>query len=317
MRDKIYESRAELEKDLGRKETIARKKEGRMSDIMEEIERKRERINQLYDEKKDILNNIRKLIDEGKDHQKKRDEIRSKISPKRQHVKDFKKDMGGLSAKVSDLKKKRDEQNARSKGKYSSLKKHLDNEFKTLLTADIGLKEEILLYNHLFEIQERTRYAKDANQHHKDMVQAYKELKERQDAQWNIYQEINERNQKAQEEHFTSIGKFKEKEELSKQMDVRSKEIANLKQEINDLYLTIEAVKISKNRVDRETSFLKMKKARIQGDKIPLSQHEKLTLAKDKMKKEKKMGLDDLRLLITSGTIGGKDGKKGKGRRRR
>ena len=147
------------------------------------------------------------------------------------------------------------------------------------------------------------------------MERAYKELKGKQEEQWSYYHDINERNQKAQEEHFTSIGKFKEKEQLSREMDIRSKEITQLKREINDLYITIEAVKISKKRVEKEATFLKRRKSRISGDRISLSRREKLTLAKDKMKKQQKMGLEDLKLLITSGTLGG-DKKKGRDRRK-
>ena len=316
MAKKIYENRKELEKDLRSKEKYAHKKEGKLNEIMASIDEKKKRIDQLYDEKKEILNNIRKLIGEGKDHQKKRDTLHTKISPKRKHVKDFRKDLESLSAKVSRLKKERDDYNRKAKGKLDYLKKQITGQFTTLITMETSLKEEILLYNMILDMQEKIRYSTKGDAAHKQMVAAYNELKGKQEAQWNAYQEINAQRQKAQEEHFASLGKFKEKEKLSREMDVRSDEIKKIKQEINDLYLTIEAVRIAKSRVDKEARFLKRKKARITGDRVRLSQNEKLTLAKEKLKKEKKMGLEDLKLLLSSGTLGGKKDKKRGGRRR-
>ena len=316
MVDKIYENRKDLEKDLRSKEKYASKNESKLNEIMTTIEEKKKRIDQLYDEKKEILNNIRKLIGEGKDHQKKRDSLHTKISPKRRHVKDFRNDVEVLSAKVTRLKKERDDHNRKAKGKLEYLKKQITGQFTTLMTMEIALKEELLLYNMILDMQEKIEYSKKGDAAHKKMVAAYKELKGIQETQWNAYQEINEQRQKAQEEHFASLGKFKEKEKLSRDMDVRSEEIKKIKHEINDLYITIEAVKIAKSRVDKEARFLKRKKARITGDNVRLSQREKLTLAKDKLKKEKKMGLEDLKLLLSSGTIGGKKDRKRGGRRR-
>ena len=316
MVDKIYENRKDLEKDLRSKEKYASRNESKLNEIMATIEEKKKRIDQLYDEKKEILNNIRKLIGEGKDHQKKRDSLQTKISPKRRHVKDFRNDVEVLSAKVTRLKKERDDHNRKAKGKLEYLNKQITGQFTTLMTMEIALKEELLLYNMILDMQEKIEYSKKGDAAHKKMVAAYKELKGIQETQWNAYQEINEQRQKAQEEHFASLGKFKEKEKLSRDMDGRSEEIKKIKHEINDLYITIEAVKIAKSRVDKEARFLKRKKARITGDNVRLSQHEKLSLAKDKLKKEKKMGLEDLKLLLSSGTLGGKKDRKRGGRRR-
>jgi len=316
MVDKIYENRKDLEKDLRSKEKYANKNEIKLNEIMATIEEKKKRIDQLYDEKKEILNNIRKLIGEGKDHQKKRDSLQTNISPKRRHVKDFRNNVEVLSAKVTRLKKERDDQNRKAKGKLEYLNKQITGQFTTLMTMEIALKEELLLYNMILDMQEKIEYSKKGDAAHKNMVAAYKELKGIQETQWNAYQEINEQRQKAQEEHFASLGKFKEKEKLSRDMDGRSEEIKKIKQEINDLYITIEAVKIAKSRVDKEARFLKSKKERITGDNVRLSQREKLTLAKDKLKKEKKMGLEDLKLLLSSGTLGGKKDSKMGGRRR-
>jgi len=166
------------------------------------------------------------------------------------------------------------------------------------------------------DLQRRIEAGMKADAFHKEMVANYKLLKTKQEEQWNTYQEINLEKQLAQEEHFASLGKFKEKGRLSRDMDVRSKEISQLKQEINDLYLTIEAVRIAKTRVQAEARYLKRKKESARGNKLRLSNREKLTLAKDKLQKEQKMGLEDLKLLLTSGTLGGKkkDGRKGRRR---
>jgi uncharacterized coiled-coil DUF342 family protein len=221
-----------------------------------------------------------------------------------------------LSVKVSQLKAKRDGYNHKARGKVDYFKKQITGQFNTLLTMEISLKEEILLFNMIQDLQRRIEAGMKADAFHKEMVANYKLLKTKQEEQWNTYQEINLEKQLAQEEHFASLGKFKEKGRLSRDMDVRSKEISQLKQEINDLYLTIEAVRIAKTRVQAEARYLKRKKESARGNKLRLSNREKLTLAKDKLQKEQKMGLEDLKLLLTSGTLGGKkkDGRKGRRR---
>jgi uncharacterized coiled-coil DUF342 family protein len=312
----VYENKEELEKDLRKVENNAFKKESEVNRIMGLIDEKRKRIDELYEEKKEILNNIRKLIGEGKDHREKRDELHTKAPPRRKYVKNLKKEIDVLSVKVSQLKAKRDGYNHKARGKVDYFKKQITGQFNTLLTMEISLKEEILLFNMIQDLQRRIEAGMKADAFHKEMVANYKLLKTKQEEQWNTYQEINLEKQLAQEEHFASLGKFKEKGRLSRDMDVRSKEISQLKQEINDLYLTIEAVRIAKTRVQAEARYLKRKKESARGNKLRLSNREKLTLAKDKLQKEQKMGLEDLKLLLTSGTLGGKkkDGRKGRRR---
>ena len=313
---KVYENKEELEKDLRKVEKNAYKKESEVNRIMGLIDEKRRRIDELYEEKKQILNNIRKLIGEGKDHREKRDELHTKASPRRKYVKSLKKEIDVLSEKVSHLKAERDRHNQKARGKVDYFKKQIAGQFNTLLTMEISLKEEILLFNMIPDLQQRIEAGMKADALHKRMVANYKILKTKQEEQWNAYQEINQEKQMAQEEHFASLGKFKEKGRLSRDMDVRSKEISQLKQEINDLYLTIEAVRIAKSRVQAEARYLKSRKERASGNKLRLTSREKLTLAKDKLKKEQKMGLEDLQLLLASGTLGGKK-KDGRRDRRR
>jgi len=316
MSAKVYENKEQLEKDLRKVEKNAFKKEGEVNRIMGLIDEKRRRIDELYEEKKQILNNIRKLIGEGKDHREKRDELHTKASPKRKFVKGLKKEIDVLSEKVSQLKAERDRYNQKARGKVDYFKRQITGQFNTLLTMEISLKEEILLFNMIQELQQRIEAGMKADVFHKEMVANYKILKTKQEEQWNAYQEMNQERQIAQEEHFASLGKFKEKGRLSRDMDVRSNEISQLKQEINDLYITIEAVRIAKTRAQSEARYLKRRKESARGNKLRLSNREKLTLAKDKLKKEQKMGLDDLKLLLTSGTLGGKKKNERKGRRR-
>ncbi len=316
MSAKVYESKDELERDLRKVEKNAFKKESEVNRIMGLIDEKRRRIDELYEEKKEILNNIRKLIGEGKDHRDKRDELHTKVSPRRKYVKALKKEIDVLSEKVSQLKAERDSYNKKARGKVEYFKKQITGQFNTLLTMEISLKEEILLFNMIPDLQKRIEAGMKADAFHKEMVANYKILKTKQEEQWNAYQEINQEKQMAQEEHFASLGKFKEKGRLSRDMDVRSNEISQLKKEINDLYLTIEAVRIAKTRVQAEARYLKRRKEHARGNKLRLSNREKLTLAKDKLEKEQKMGLDDLKLLLSSGTLGGKKKNGRKDRRR-
>lgn len=310
---KIYETKKELEKELSKKEGYAFKKESEMGDISNLIETKKKRVNKLYEKRKEILSNIRQLIMEGKEHRKKRNDLHSQSSPKYGVAKDFKKEMDDLKEKVSRLKEERDRYNKKAKGKVDYLQKQIIGQFKTFLTVDISLREEIYLFNMIFEMQERIENGKKGNEIHNNMLKTFEELKRKQDRRSSTYQEINRGKEMAQIEHFASLEKFKGKERLGKELDAISVEITGLKQEINDLYITIEAVNIAKNRFEKEAHFLKSKKKRIKGDKIILTRNEKLTLAKDKLRKEQKMGLEDLKLLMSSGSFtGGKDKRKDK-----
>ena len=314
MARKIYETKKELEKDLAKRQGYAFKKGGEITDISNLIEAKKERVNRLYDRKKEILNDIRELIRRGKEHRNKRNELHSKSSPKNEIAKEYKKEIDELKAKVSRLKDVRDRYNKRAKGKVEYLERTVLGQFKTLITMEMSLKEEIYLFNMIFEMRERIKNGKKGNEYHRDMLKTFEDLKEKQNTRWNAFQEINKTRDMAQVEHFASLEKFKKKEALSKELDAISDEIKNLKQEINDLYLTIEAVRIAKGRVEKEAHYLKSKTHGIKGDKIRLTKREQLTLAKDKLKKEQKMGLEDLKLLLSSGSLNDNKGKRRKKR---
>ncbi len=313
MPQEIFETKEELDKAIQSKEKLSQSKEKKLSDTITLIDRKRNEIDELYKKKGEQIALVKKLIKEGKELQKKRDALQTKLKPMWNDFKKYQKNMDKHAENIKELKGERNEFNKEARGTLGYLENSLIEQFKTLLTREISLKEEIRIYSMFIDLRKRTQISAIADEKHQKITENYHQLKENEKKKNTILQEINEIKKTSQDAHFESIAKFKEKNNVSKNIDDIKKKIEDLKREVNDLNLTTQAVKMAKDRIRKDHSYLKRKKSRFKGDRIRLSKREKIAVAKKKLDNSEKMGLEDLKILLNTGKLNlGEENKKGK-----
>lgn len=315
MPHKIYETKKNIEVDLAKKNEFTQKKEAQVARINAQIDEKKKKIDQLYDNKSRDMKMIRSLIKEGKQKQQKRDELQQSLKPILRKIKQNKKQIEGCADKIKKLKGVRKDLNKEAKGSNAFLANTLSGQFYTLLLKESVLKRELELFQMFFDMRDRTLASEKSIKIHREVESTYMLLKDLEKQNRTMLKKYRKIRKMADQEHQSAIDKFKQKDKLSKKLSNFFDEIDPLKKEINDLYLTLQAVTRVQTRLKQDKQYLYDQKSRLVGERVRLNRREKIKLAKQKMDNEEKMGLEDLKILLTSGRLNLSSGKK-KGKKR-
>ena len=274
-----------------------------LSVVFNKIKAKHNEINELKTRRDEFNQLVKTHISSAKELQKERDQLQETTKPKREIIKNLRFNIKEYAKQINELKNIRDGKHREAKGSIQGLQDNLAASLTTLLTMDLALKDEIILFDMIFSTKERYEAKVEADDIHKQIQDVYLAIKET-DAQINnADQDIGKIIAESQEKHNAAIAKFREKDELRSQSNLMHQKVVEGYKEIKDLKVQAEETKKLVSNLKAELNELYKKLRSGEKKRRDMARQEKLEDAKDKLKKEKKLDLNELRLLIESGEL--------------
>ncbi len=283
----------------------------KINEIKEEIEILDLKIKNKNTEVEVIRSRRDKLNDEVKNLSRKPKEIMAdrkgmwdNISETNDEKKRIFKEMQPFLQKIGEIRKVRDELNEVSRGTLERLKENYVGTRENLLNSDISLKNELFLYQNLFELRDRLLIKKEADTYHQrivrikevDLAKYNDELRKMEGQIGDLKSQSHEgletakemwarrdsMREKAQKEHMAFIDGMKQLRGLSKQIWERRKKIQLSYRQIDDWKKEFKRTPEERKRSDQ---------GRKQKDAVA------------KYKRGEKLSLDELSLVMESGEM--------------
>jgi len=294
-------------------------------EISQRIKELRERISELRDEEEILQVKLQNRLSELDKIKDKRDELNAKVKELSQKPKEILekrkgvwddisetneekrkmfKEMQPFLQRIGELRKVRDSYNAASKGTLDYLVEQYNAVKNDLLSSDLSLKNELFMYQLLFELRDRMLVKKEADSVHQAIVRikevdlakynkVLEEMEGRIDGMKNVSHESllaakelwgkrDSTRDEAQRHHHDYIEGLKGLKDLKKQIYDKKGQIVALYREIDDW----------KKEFDKSPS------ERRQSDNT-----RKLKEVLEKYKNGDKLSLEELSLLVESGQM--------------
>lgn len=254
--------------------------------------------------KRDGLNSrVKELSPKAAELRKKRDETNAKIAELKMQRDQMRGKGKEFSEKIGELKKTRDELNLAARGRTDTLEKAYDEELTLFLTADLPLEHEINIFTRLIELNERLKATKKANEIHSVISVEYAKGKEIYTDMDSLHAKIQELAQESQKNHEEMISTYNEIDTLRKEADSYHAQLNEKFKGIAPLRKKIGALKaeIPKLRDELGIYLEQMKEFQLVRDEqknVGKREH-----AKEKLKKDGRLSLDEFRLLVESEDI--------------
>jgi uncharacterized coiled-coil DUF342 family protein len=270
------------------------------------IRNKQSEVDSVRDRRDELNAKVKDLSKKPKEILAKRKEVWDNIEEMNEEKKKLYREMQPYLQRIGELRKIRDSYNQASRGTFERLLNTYNGTKDNLLKDDISLKNELYLYNFLFEIRDRLMVKARADAIHQEIVRIKEvDLKKYNEVMGEMEDNIGEMKSESHEGLMTA------KEMWSKRDSIRDdaqkehkafiegmnvvkslkKERWKLKKEITALYREIDEWK---------KEFKKGPQERMRSDK-----DRRLQDALAKYKRGESLSLDELSLLVESGNIEG------------
>ena len=292
LKNKVNELRNRIEKS-----------ERQLSSVFKELKIHRTDIEELK-EKRDSLNQqVRERVRKAQELRKKRDEINDQIS-------EYKEKRGSVNSKTQDLfsgiaelKEKRDEYNRRSHGSVDSLSKAYSAELEAFFDKELPLAVEIKIYQKLNDLGKRLESARKANELHAQIQESYTESKEIHQEGDELHEKIQVLSDESQACHLEMLENFKAADEIRKEANMYHAQLTDKFSSINAIKEKIDPLKkgIASTRKELSLYLDRLKDVQLTKDEHKVSQ--KHSTAREKLQKNARMSLEDLKLLIEKGDV--------------
>ncbi|MCU0798102.1 MAG: hypothetical protein MUC62_00320 [Candidatus Thermoplasmatota archaeon] len=262
-----------------------------------EVEATRERRDQLNLQVRELSSKPREILE-------KRKEAWDNISGTNDERRRIFRDMQPYLHRIGELRKIRDAFNAASRGTMERLLANLSSTRQDLLSSDLSLKNELYMFDLLFELRDRVLVKLEADKVHKEIVR----VKEVDLAKYNhflaeIEGRIGDMKNLSHEGLMTAKEIWSRRDEVREQSQKEhrafldgQKEISHLRKkwydkrrEIQDLYREIDQwnAEFKKSPTERRQSDMSRKQAE----------------AVEKFKRGEKLSLEELSLVVESGQM--------------
>lgn len=296
-------SERELKNKVNELRNRIEKSERQLSSVFKELKNNRTDIDELK-EKRDSLNQqVRERVRKAQELRKKRDGINDQIS-------EYKEKRGSVNSKTQDLftgiaelKEKRDEYNRLSHGSVESLSKAYLAELQTFFDKELPLAVEIKIYQKLNDLGKRLESARKANELHAQIQESYTESKEIHLEGDELHEKIQALSDESQACHLEMLENFKAADEIRKEANMYHAQLTDKFSSINAIKEKIDPLKtgIASARKDLSLYLDKLKDVQLTKDENKVSQ--KHSTAREKLQKNARMSLEDLKLLIEKGDV--------------
>ncbi|MBD3260563.1 MAG: hypothetical protein GF334_02625 [Candidatus Altiarchaeales archaeon] len=263
-----------------------------------EIKKLQKDADHLRDKRDEGNNECKSLAADARQLRDKRDSINQKIAELKKQRDQLNKKSSDMSDDIKNSKQKRDELNEEARGTDSTLKKLYEKNIDKLVNRDMPLRDEKKLFKSVFEIRNRLEAAKLADEFHEKVVSTYKELKELDDKTDELTAQIRSHANEAEEYHLKTIELYDQLHKISKESDEYHEELIKKYDEINKLR---DQIKARKDRITEIEQTIKPQTEILDGirqEKEKKDLEEKAKKAREKLKEQKRVSFNDLRVLF-------------------
>ena len=291
-------SERELKEKINLLRQQLEQKERELKSIFKEISLYADNGDELKARRDGLNARVKELSIKAAELRKKRDETNARISELKS-VRDGLKGRGKkFSEKIEGLKKTRDELNMTARGRLESLDKAYSDELNLFLTADIPLEHEINIFNRLIELSKRIEATKKANEVHAEISVEYSRAKEIYTDMDSLHAQIQTLAQESQNYHEEMIALYDEIDVTRKEADSFHSQLTEKYKGIAPLRKKINALKAEMPKLREELGvYLDQMKdlALVREEKKNEGKREK---AKEKFNKNGRLSLDEFRILV-------------------
>lgn len=254
--------------------------------------------------KRDELNEkVRELSKAAQKCRAARDEINAKIAEIKKERTGIIADSKERSETISTLKAKRDELNKVSQGTCDSLAKGYRKDLETFLNADIALDHEKDLFDRLQRFPERLSAAQEANVLHRKIQETYDSSKGVYTRNDELSAEIKKLSEESQKHHLEMIDGYHKVDEVRKEADSCHRRLTEKYTLTKPISAKIDPLRKSIARARAELDVYLEKTKEIQDIKDEKRMDKNHDSAREKLKNNGRLSLEDLSVLIEKGDI--------------
>jgi uncharacterized coiled-coil DUF342 family protein len=292
LKGKVNELRSRIEKS-----------ERQLASIFKELKINRTDIDELK-EKRDSLNQqVKGKVAKAQELRSRRDDINKEIA-------DYKEKRSGVNSKtqelfsgIAGLKEQRDECNKFSHGSVDSLSKAYEAELEAFLSKELPLAVEIKIFQKLSDLNKRLEAAQKANELHSQIQDRYRESKGIHKEGDEFHETIQKLSDESQASHLEMLENFKSADEIRKEANMYHAQLTDKISNVNIIKEKIDPLKtsIANSRKELTLYLEKLKDVQLTKDEHKVSQ--KHNDAREKLQKNARLSLEDLKLLIEKGDV--------------
>jgi uncharacterized coiled-coil DUF342 family protein len=292
LKGKVNELRSRIEKSERQLASTFRELKINRTDI-DELKEKRDSLNQQVKEK----------VAKAQELRDKRDEINKEIGEYKGKRSNVNLKTQELFSGIAGLKEQRDEYNKCSHGSVESLTKAYEAELDAFLNKELPLAVEIKIFQKLTDISKRLQAANKANELHAQIQESYKESKGIHKRGDELHEKIQDLSDQSQACHLEMLENFKLADEIRKEANTYHAQLTDKITNINTIKEKIDPLKtsITNNRKEISLYLEKLKDLQLTKEEHKVSQ--KHNDAREKLQKNARMSLEDLKLLIEKGDV--------------
>lgn len=292
LKGKVNELRSKIEKS-----------ERQLASIFKDLKNNRTDIDGLKTKRDTLNQQVKEKVAKAQALRDRRDEINKQIS-------EFKEKRSGINSKtqelftgIAGLKEQRDECNKLSHGSVESLSKAYEAELDALFNKELPLAVEIKIMQKLDDLSKRLDAAKKANELHSQIQESYKESKGIHKEGDDFHEKIQALSDESQACHLEMLENFKTADEIRKEANMYHAQLTDKIANINSIKEKIDPLKnnIANSRKELSSYLDKLKDLQLTKDENKVSQ--KHNDAREKLQKNARLSLEDLKLLIEKGDV--------------
>ncbi len=292
LKGKVNELRSKIEKS-----------ERQLASIFKELKLNRTDIDELK-EKRDSLNQqVKEKVAKAQELRSRRDDINKEISDYKGKRSDINSKTQELFSGIAGLKEQRDECNKFSHGSVDSLSKAYEAELEAFLNKELPLAVEIKIFQKLSDLNKRLDAAQKANELHSEIQERYRESKGIHKEGDEFHEIIQQLSDESQACHLEMLENFKSADEIRKEANMYHAQLTDKIANVNLIKEKIDPLKtsIANSRKELTLYLEKLKDVQITKDEHKVSQ--KHSDAREKLQKNARLSLEDLKLLIEKGDV--------------
>jgi len=292
LKGKVNELRSRIEKS-----------ERQLASIFKELKINRTDIDELK-EKRDSLNKqVKERVAKAQSLRDRRDEINKQIGEYKEKRSNVNSKTQELFSGIADLKEQRDECNKLSHGSVESLSRAYEAELDALFNKELPLEVEIKIIQKLSDLSKRLEAANKANELHAQIQESYRESKGIHKEGDEFHEKIQELSDESQACHLEMLENFKAADEIRKEANMYHAQLTDKIVNINSIKEKIDPLKnsITGSRKELSSYLDRLKDLQLTKDEHKVSQ--KHSDAREKLQKNARLSLEDLKLLIEKGDV--------------
>ncbi|MCQ1536307.1 coiled-coil protein [Methanosarcina sp. KYL-1] len=292
LKNRVNELRSKIERN-----------ERQLSSVFKELKLNRTDIGE-FKEKRDSLNQqVKERVAKAQELRDKRDEINKLIGEYKENRSIVNARTQELFSGIAELKEKRDEYNRLSHGSVEALSKAYEAEREAFFDKELPLGVEIKIFQKLNDLGKRLEAAKKANEMHALIQESYRESKGIHTQGDEIHEKIQALSEESQNCHIEMLENFKAADEIRKEANMYHAQLTDKITNINSIKEKIDPLKASIDNSRKElAAYLdRLKEVQLKKDEHAVTQ--KHSDAREKLQKNARLSLEDLKLLIEKGDV--------------